>query len=183
VCLASQSEAQYGGTRARHCLLQPIQRLQPRMLSWLQVHCVAVVHPSPAGKPSSSVIIEHVQPLASAAVLQASLQNHRCCSRMLTSCILTATDTLSRLNPCFCCCPAGKLTETQVLLSHADKLHLDRYGFIVSEAEAHARAARSRRTPAQAKREQRHVAKWRRMLGSSRCVAWMGLWLVLPAAA
>jgi hypothetical protein len=64
--------------------------------------------------------------------------------------------------------PAGKLTETQVLLSHADKLHLDRYGFIVTEAEAHARAARARRTPAQAKREQRHVAKWRRMLGSSR---------------
>ncbi|WIA41307.1 hypothetical protein OEZ86_004906 [Tetradesmus obliquus] len=64
--------------------------------------------------------------------------------------------------------PQGKLTETQVLLAHAERLHLDRYGFIVSEAEAHARAARARRTPAQAKREQRHVAKWRRMLGSSR---------------
>jgi hypothetical protein len=36
--------------------------------------------------------------------------------------------------------PAGKLTETQVLLSHTDKLHLDRYGFIVTDAEAHARA-------------------------------------------
>jgi len=63
---------------------------------------------------------------------------------------------------CHCCCcstqhadmrepPAaaaaaatGKLTETQVLLSHASKLHLDRYGFIVTEAEAHARAGRIR---------------------------------------
>eukprot|EP00879_Flechtneria_rotunda_P016160 GHRR01016904.1.p1 GENE.GHRR01016904.1~~GHRR01016904.1.p1 ORF type:complete len:540 (+),score=213.37 GHRR01016904.1:419-2038(+) len=64
--------------------------------------------------------------------------------------------------------PQGKLTETQVLLAHADKLHLDRYGFIVSEAEAHARAARAKRTPGQVKREQRHVHKWRRMLGSRR---------------
>lgn len=53
-------------------------------------------------------------------------------------------------------------------MTHADKLHLDRYGFIVSEAEAHLRAARTKRTPGQVKREQRHVAKWRRMLGASR---------------
>jgi hypothetical protein len=78
--------------------------------------------------------------------------------------------------------PAGKLTETQVLLSHADKLHLDRYGFIVTEAEAHARAARARRTPAQAKREQRHVAKWRRMLGSSRWVGAVHLHHALASA-
>lgn len=67
--------------------------------------------------------------------------------------------------------PAGKLTETQVLMSHVNKLHLDRYGFIVTEAEAHVRAARAKRTPGQIKREQRHVAKWRRMLGSNRLVS------------
>lgn len=63
---------------------------------------------------------------------------------------------------------AGKLTETQVLLSHADKLHLDRYGFIVTLEEAATRAARAKRTSAQARREQRHVQKWRHMLGSCR---------------
>lgn len=65
-------------------------------------------------------------------------------------------------------CTAGKLTETQVLLSHADKLHLDRYGFIVTQEEAASKAARVKRSTAQTRRDQRHVHKWRRMLGSSR---------------
>ncbi len=63
---------------------------------------------------------------------------------------------------------AGKLTETQVLLSHPEPLHLDRYGFIVTAEEAKARAARSRRTKAQQQRDKRHVAKWRTMIGSDR---------------
>lgn len=52
-----------------------------------------------------------------------------------------------------------------MLLSHADTLHLDRYGFIVTQDEA---ASKSKRTSAQVRRDQRHVHKWRRMLGSSR---------------
>jgi hypothetical protein len=68
------------------------------------------------------------------------------------------------------CTSPGKLTETQVVLARGDELAVDRYGFILAPEEARARAAaaRCRRTKAQAKRDARAVAKWRKMLGCGR---------------
>lgn len=72
--------------------------------------------------------------------------------------------------------PAGLLTETAVLLSSSESLHVDCYGFIVSEDEARRRAARARRTPAQEVVHQRHLRKWRKMLagGAGLCSACCG---------